>query len=41
VKTLGEILPLFYETLYLWTAAFVSPSSIIFSDFLVCFAPAS
>ena len=40
-KTLGEILSLFYETLYLWIVAYVSPLSISVSDFLVCFAPAS
>jgi hypothetical protein len=27
-RTLGEILYLFYETLYLWTVAYVSPLSI-------------
>jgi hypothetical protein len=40
-KTLGEILSLFYETLYLWTVAYVSPLSISVSDFLVRFSPVS
>jgi hypothetical protein len=39
--TLGEILSLFYEILYLWTAAYVSPLSISYGDFLVRFALAS
>jgi hypothetical protein len=38
-RSLEEILSLFFETLYLWTAAFVSPLSLSFSDFLVRFAP--
>jgi hypothetical protein len=29
----GKILSLFYETLYLWTAAYVSPLSLSYSDF--------
>jgi hypothetical protein len=37
----GEILSLFYETLYLWTAALVSPLLITYSDFLVCFGLSS
>ena len=32
---------LFFKTLYLWTAAYVSPLIIRHSDFLVCFAPFS
>jgi hypothetical protein len=36
-----EIISLFFETLYLWTAVYVSPLSISFSDFLVCFALSS
>jgi hypothetical protein len=37
-RSLEEILSLFYDTLYLWTAAFVSPLSLSYSDFLVRFA---
>jgi hypothetical protein len=37
-RTLEEILSLFYKTLYLWTAAYVSPLLLTYSDFLVCFA---
>jgi hypothetical protein len=40
-RTMAEIISLFFETLYLWTAAFVSPLSISFSDFLVRFALSS
>jgi hypothetical protein len=40
-KSLEDILSFFYETLFLWTAAFVSPLSLSFSDFLVYFAPHS
>jgi hypothetical protein len=35
-RTLGEILSLFYVTLYIWTKAYVSPLLISFSDFIVC-----
>jgi hypothetical protein len=35
---MGEIIFIFFETLYLCTAAYVSPLSISFSDFLVHFA---
>lgn len=38
---LGEILSLFYETLYLWTEAYVSPLLISYSDVLVCFVLSS
>jgi hypothetical protein len=37
-RMLGEIISLFFETLYLWMAAYVSPPSISYSDFLDCFA---
>jgi hypothetical protein len=37
-RSLGKILSLFYETLYLWTAAFVSPLLLSFSNFFVRFA---
>jgi hypothetical protein len=40
-RTLGEILFLFYVTLYVWTEAYVSPLLIRFSDCIVRFAPAS
>lgn len=40
-RTLVEILSSFYETLYLWTAAYVSPLSISYSHFLVLFALSS
>jgi hypothetical protein len=33
-RSLEEILSLFYDTLYLWTVAFVSPLSLSYSDFL-------
>jgi hypothetical protein len=38
-RAMGEIFlcSLFFDTLYLWTAAYVSPLSISFSDFLVRF----
>jgi hypothetical protein len=38
-KSLEDILSFFYEILFLWTAAFVFPLSLSFSDFLVYFAP--
>jgi hypothetical protein len=37
--TLEEINSLFFNALYLWTAAFVSPLLISYYDFLVLFAP--
>jgi hypothetical protein len=40
-NTLEEILSLFYETLYLWIAVFVSPLLISYGDFLVHFALSS
>jgi hypothetical protein len=40
-RSLGEILSLFYETLYLWMAAYVSSLSISYSAFLIHFAHAS
>jgi hypothetical protein len=40
-KTLKEIKSLFFNTLYLWTAVFVSPLVISYHDFLVLFAPTS
>jgi hypothetical protein len=38
---MGEIISLFFETLYLWKAAYVSPLSTSFSDFLVRFVLSS
>jgi hypothetical protein len=40
-KTLEEIKSLFFKTLYLWTAAYVSHLTISCSVFLVLFAPFS
>jgi hypothetical protein len=40
-KTLEEIKSLFFNTLYLWTADFVSALVISYHDFLVLFAPTS
>jgi hypothetical protein len=40
-RSLGEILSLFYETLYLWMAAYVSSLSISYSAFLIRFTHAS
>jgi len=37
-KTLEKIKFLFFNTLYLWTSAFVSPLIISYHDFLVHFA---
>jgi hypothetical protein len=37
-RTLEEIKSLFFNTLYLWTVAFVSPLLISFHEFLVLFA---
>jgi hypothetical protein len=33
-----DILVSFFHTLYLWTVAFLSPTSISYSDFLVHFS---
>jgi hypothetical protein len=33
-----DIISSFFHTLYLWTAAFVSPLKISYDDFLVCFS---
>jgi len=38
-KTLEEIKSLFFNTLYLWTATYVSPLVISYHDFLVLFVP--
>ena len=38
LRTLEEIKSLFFNTLYLWTIAFVSPLVIRYLDFLVLFA---
>jgi hypothetical protein len=40
-KTLEEIKSPFFNTLYLWTAAFVYPLVISHHDFLVLFTPPS
>jgi hypothetical protein len=36
-RTLEEIKSLFFKTLYLWTASYVSPMMISYCDFLVLF----
>jgi hypothetical protein len=41
LRTMGEIVSMFFETLYLWTTAYVSPLFISFSVFLVRFALSS
>jgi hypothetical protein len=38
-STLEEIKSLFFNTLYLWTVAFVSHLMINYHDFLVIFTP--
>jgi hypothetical protein len=40
-RSLKDILASFFNTLYLWTVAFVSPLSLSFGDFLVCFSLSS
>jgi hypothetical protein len=40
-RTLEEIKSLLFNTLYLWTIAYVSPFLINYHDFLVHFAPTS
>jgi hypothetical protein len=37
-RTLEEIKSLFFNTKYLWTAAFISPLGISYHDFLFLFA---
>jgi len=37
-RSMRDIISFFFETSYLWTAAYVSPLSISFSDFLFRFA---
>jgi hypothetical protein len=37
-RTSEEIKSLFFNILYLWTTAFVSPLAISYNDFLVLFA---
>jgi hypothetical protein len=37
-RTLEEIKALFFKTLYLLTAAYMSPLTISYSDFIVLFA---
>jgi hypothetical protein len=36
-RSLEDILSFFFHTLYFWTAAFVSPLTISYDDFLVHF----
>jgi hypothetical protein len=36
-RSMEDIISMFFETLYLWTATYVSPLSISFSDFLSSF----
>jgi hypothetical protein len=38
---MGDIISMFFETLCLWTAAYVSRMSISFSDYLFRFALSS
>jgi hypothetical protein len=38
ISTLKEIKSLFFNTVYLWTIAFISPMVISHHDFLVLFA---
>jgi hypothetical protein len=40
-SSMGDIFSVLFETLYLWTAAYVFPLSISFNDFLFCFALSS
>jgi len=40
-KTTGDCFSMFFKTLYLWTAAYVSPLLISFNDFLFRFALSS
>jgi hypothetical protein len=40
-KTLEELKSLIFYTLYLWTAAFISPLVISYHNFLVLFSPSS
>jgi hypothetical protein len=40
-RSMGDIISLFFETLYLWTAAYVSPLLISYSDFLLRFTLSS
>jgi hypothetical protein len=40
-RMLKEILSLFYETLYLWTTAYMSPLSLSYSEFFVRFTLSS
>jgi hypothetical protein len=37
-NSMEDILASFFHTMYLWTVAFVSPTSISYSDFLVRFS---
>jgi hypothetical protein len=38
-RTLEEFKSFFFNTLYLWTVAYVSPLVISYYDFLILFAP--
>jgi hypothetical protein len=40
-RTLEKIKYFFFKTLFLWTAAFISPLMISYHDFLVLFSPSS
>jgi hypothetical protein len=40
-RSLEELKSFFLNTLYLWTAAYISPLVINFHDFLVPFAPST
>jgi len=40
-RSMGIIISMFFETLYLWRTSYVSPLSISFSDFLFCFTLSS
>jgi hypothetical protein len=39
--TLKELKSLFFNTLYIWTVAYISPLMISYHDFLILFAPTS
>jgi len=40
-RNLEELKSFFFNTLYLWTTAYISPLVISYHDFLILFAPAS
>jgi len=40
-SSMEDILASLFHTLYLWTMIFLSPLSISFADFLICFSDCS